>query len=742
MPENRTVFIPSGGSFYHPPLERFLPPLPTGVVSTWLEANTQPGDLIIDPLGANPLLALEAAHQGRRVLFSRNNPILWLILEVMASAPAADEVQNAINKLLLTRQGDQRLDELLESLYTTPCAECGQLIQADGFIWEQGASQPAQRVYQCPHCGDQGERPVILHDLDNLRRIGEPGLHQARALHRVMQSGDYERESIANALACYLPRAVFVVMTMINRLDGLDLSKTARQLVQAALVCVFDDATSLWHWPPKSHRILQLGPPARFLEKNLWLTINSCASLWQIFGRGIPVSYWPNLPDSEGGICLYQRKLAENEHLFAGQQPRAIITVFPRPNQAFWTLSALWSGWLWGRKAVAPMRSALSRRGYNWHWFSQAISSTMSRISGRPDSPDLAFGLLPQLAPNLYMGMLAGMHASGMRLEGAAVRLEAELAQCEWQAGGISAENPEMDFAEAISGFFRQRGEPADFQTILVHCLTQMALNSGLPGGTGAIDEGLFRYAQDKVAGILDDTHFAQVFKPSVSGPSRWWLADDRNCQPPLSERVEEKIRRLLLDRGSLDLLEMEKAVCSQFPGPLTPEEELIHICLESYASPSNSNPLLYKLMPSETTVARQQVLVEIEGILVSQGESFNFRVNSEDSKVSWVDSNGMVTMCYHLTITAAICQTVMTQGNADEVRHIIVFPGSRSRLLEYRLRQDPRLVEALESSWQFLKFRYLRWMVTRESLDLKLWTSLLGGDPPAWDPPKQLQFF
>ena len=146
--------------------------------------------------------------------------------------------------------------------------------------------------------------------------------------------------------------------------------------------------------------------------------------------------------------------------------------------------------------------------------------------------------------------------------------------------------------------------------------------------------------------------------------------------------------------------------------------------------------------MSGETTAARQNDLDEITGMLVSHGQSFGFQVNSEDSRISWLDADGTLKLCYHLTITAAICQIVLSRIGTGEVKQIIVFPGSRSRLLEYRLRNDPRLAEALESGWQFLKFRYLRWMVTRENLDLKLWTSLLGGDPPAWDPPKQLQFF
>ena len=39
----------------------------------------------------------------------------------------------------------------------------------------------------------------------------------------------------------------------------------------------------------------------------------------------------------------------------------AALAVLPRPNQAYWTLSAMWSGWLWGIEAVAPLHSALER---------------------------------------------------------------------------------------------------------------------------------------------------------------------------------------------------------------------------------------------------------------------------------------------------------------------------------------------------------------------------------------------
>jgi len=151
---------------------------------------------------------------------------------------------------------------------------------------------------------------------------------------------------------------------------------------------------------------------------------------------------------------------------------------------------------------------------------------------------------------------------------------------------------------------------------------------------------------------------------------------------------------------------------------------------------------LLFKLLKNETLQARQKDVDEIKEILVRQGQSFDFKVERDDQCIHWIAANGQTIMRYHITITAGITPIIFPQGESDEAKNIIVFPASRSRLIEYRLRQDPRLSEALESGWQFLKFRYLRWMITRENLDFRLWTSLLGGDPPAWDPPKQLQFF
>lgn len=699
--------------------------------------------MVVDPLGANPLSAIEIASANRLIFFSRNNPILWLLLEVLASAPIGEDFTAVLNKLMLTRRDGQTLDDHLASLYMTPCMECGRMISVDGYIWDHGSKYPTGKYYHCTYCQDHGERPVQGFDIENLQKLGNLGLHRARAFQRVLRAGDYERSSINNALNCYLPRSLYVIMTLINRLDGMDLTKTERRLLQALLLCVFDDGTSLWHWPEKKHRYLQLSVPSRFFEKNLWKSINTSQELWLIFKHQIPVSYWPKKPGRDGGICLYQRRLAEKHEIFSDEEIAAVTILFPRPNQAFWTLSALWSGWLWGQKAVAPMRSALARRHYNWHWYSQAVHATVSRVVKRSTQPMQAFGIMPQISANHYFGMLTGMHAAGMQLSGAAIKMGEEIAQCSWLR---KEENKKLTIDINISAmlvdFFNDIGEPVDFDRICFYVFTEYARAGLMPLEIKEVEDTLFRELQEKISASLVNEKYFQKLIVSSTGGSLWWVIDDREVKLPLSERVEQFVRQSLQNKKYISVNEIKEKIYAEFPGPLIPDEQLIHLCLESYADPHMADQSVFALADGETEEARGKDISEIKLMLKNRGERFGLRVLVDDTRVIWIRESAEVLIQYDIIPTAGLVKVVAGVPDQSAGRKIIVFPGSRSRLIEYRLRKDPRLAETIEKSWQFLKFRYLRWMDRRENLTLESWIDLLGGDPPAWDPPKQLKIF
>ena len=740
MADNNFTYSAAGKGFYHPPLDRFIPTLPVGAAQEWLEKHTSAGSLIIDPLGANPMLAVEAAQSGRRVLVSRNNPILWLILEVIASAPGSDRMRSAISKLLITHRGEEVLESHLKSMYATPCAACGKMIQPAGFIWEKGGEVPSARVYSCPHCGDEGERNLSQHDLDNLNQLGRLGLHRKRAFQRVLHGGEYEQESIETALDCYLPRAIYSVMMVMNTIDGLLLDKKEKRLIQAAALIVFDDANSLWHWPERDQRHLVLSVPTRFLEKNLWLSLESAAERWSISGNPIPVSYWPNIPPQSGGICFYQRRLLDQENFFKGRKPAAAAAVFPRPNQAFWTLSALWSGWLWGRKAVSPMRSALSRRRYDWYWFAQAVQSALAGFSANLQPGLEMFGILPQAAANHFLGMLAGSRSSGFQLQGAAYRESDEIVQAEWRLVEDLTSADDVEMREMVQEYLSLRGEPAGFPEILIHCITQLIMENRIAVDLDQFDDGLFRQIQERITTVLADNHFAMAFTSNRPGGSRWWLLDSRAVSQPLSERVEERVQKILLEQKNISPADLDHMVCGDFPGSQTPEHELVKTCLKSYADPESGSPQRYTLRSEESTSAREEDLRELSDILVRCGRDFGLKVTDLEKGIHWSDPAGKTAFEYIFSINSPNLKTFQGSTPDGKITRVIVFPGSRSRLIDFRLRSDPRLASLIEGSWHFLKFRYLRWMADRENLTLEIWEELLDGDPPLWNPPTQIQ--
>ncbi len=740
MVKNDLPYLPSFSGFYDPPLGRFLPALPKGVISQWLEENTKPGDLVMDPLGANPLSAVEAARTSRRVLFARNNPILWLMLEAIASAPSDTALRGIVNKLLLSRHLDETLDRHLQSIYETTCNLCGKKLQPLGYVWEKDGELPVAKVYACPHCGDSGEKPVSEFDIQNLGRLGKISLHRTRASQRVMQGGDYEKESIETALDCYLPRAIYITMLLVNRLEGLELDKSERLLLQAILVSVFDDGTSLWHWPEKDRRQLQLSVPSHFIEKNLWISLNTAPEVWKQDGEVVPVSYWPNLPPIDGGICLYQRRLADQKSLLENEKPKALISIFPRPNQAFWTLSALWSGWLWGRKGAIAMRSALSRRRYDWDWFAQAI-----RASFQPLEPGLIqgtkiFGLFPQYTPNFYLGLQTGINMAGFNASGAASRSADDLIQCQWVLNSGSPLSENLNLRSLIEDFFNDRGEPANYLEIIMHCLTELSLLGKLPETSSVVSESLFSEIQNETTAILRDGQFLQSFNSGQTGGSQWWLCDPKQAQIPLSEQVEAAIRNILLKKDPVIKHNLEKQICSQYRGSLTPPAELIKLCLESYADPIVKAIHHYLLHPDEDLKKRNLDLIEMRSLISRCAEKLRINEKSNEGSIVWKTQGNLISYRFFIIDSCSISKIIQETLSDEGVNNVILFPGSRSRLLAYRLKHDPRLEAAAEQNWYFVKFRTFRRLAQQENLTLDLWKEILVSDPPLWDPPLQFQ--
>jgi hypothetical protein len=466
-------YIPGTLAAKPEPLSRYLPPVPDGVISSYLRKNVPHGSWILEPFGASPRIALEAARAGYRVLVTANNPITRFLLEMMADPPKAEELKVALAELSASYVGNERTEPHIRSLYNTYCTRCGQIVSADYYIWEHGNPSPYMRSYSCPNCGDSGEYPCTPYDAELSSKFTSSGLHKARALERVVASNDQDRIHVEQALSVYIPRALYALITIINKIGGLNISPFGQKHLNALLLYAFDQANAMWKFPFQKERRRQLTIPRHFKENNVWYALEQGINVWSTdntvgLNEAIAVTTWPEVPPPTGGICIYEGRFITLADSLKDVNIRSVCTTLPRPNQAFWTLSALWAGWLWGREAVGVFKSVLRRQRYDWTWHTTALSSVYKQLvnSLKPDTAIL--GLIAEAEPGFIGAALVAASVAGCRLKSMAIRAEEGQAQIIWNCENYQELTPNNSLITQIAiqsakSYLEKRAEPTSY---------------------------------------------------------------------------------------------------------------------------------------------------------------------------------------------------------------------------------------------------------------------------------------
>ena len=455
------------------PLSSYLPQIPDKIISNWLDKNVPKGSFILDPFGASPHLAVEVARAGYRLLVTANNPITRFLLEMESNPPKEEELKSALAELAASYKADDRMEPHIRSLYNTRCSRCGQIISADTFYWEHGDTSPYMRIYTCPYCGDTGERPCTSYDAEVASQFSSSGLHKARALERVVAASDQDRIHVEQALSVYTPRALYALITIVNKIEGLNISPVSQKHLAALLLHSFDYGNAMWRVTGSRERRRQLSIPRHYRENNIWMCLEQGIDLWShktdISNDPVaPVTIWPEVPPINGGICIYEGRLVSIVDSIASLNINAVCAALPRPNQAFWTLSALWAGWLWGREAVGLFKNVLHRQRYDWGWHTTALSSVFKQLTNILDPSTPILGLMSEVEPGFIGAALVAAAISGCGLQGIAIRPEEEQAQIVWK----TQEKPQatqnylslIDLGiQSAKQYMESRGEPTSY---------------------------------------------------------------------------------------------------------------------------------------------------------------------------------------------------------------------------------------------------------------------------------------
>ena len=732
---NPQPYIPGFKPAEAGPLSRFLPALEDGVISGWLSHLDSAGSWLLDPFGFSPKLTLEAARSGFRVLVTANNPITRFLLEIFANPPPESEFIAALADLGAVKKGDERLELHLQSLYLTKCEKCEKQINAQAFLWRKNESVPYAKIYHCIHCSDSGERAADDADKENARRIAATDtLHRTRLFERVVALKDEDRFYAEEAIEHYQPRPLYFIGTILNRLDGLTLSPIRKRALTALLLLAFDAGNTLWVHPAGRPRPKQLSTPNQFREENLWTMLERGVGLFAGSGSPVPFEAWPKKIPETGGIVIYEGRLKELAHEVKREIPiAAVIGSIPRPNQAFWTLSALWAGWLWGREAVEPYKVALRRRRYDWAWNATALYAMFSHLNELLADGVPAFGILPEPEAPFMTSALTAAQAAGFVLESVALRTEHDPAQILWKSGSKPKPAPmEIDvIRNAMREFLSARGEPAGYLYVHTAGLAALAEGRALKQDGDEWDLAMRKTQNAMEQALKEDAAFAHYSSGEGVDTGMWGLKsvvpDEIMNLPPggikesLSDKVEVAIVTYLQKHPEAIYIEVEEELNRQFTGLMTPSKGLLYAVLNSYAEKDGGT---YNLRVEDYAPKRREELQQIFSLLEEIGKRLDYVSKRENQVLTWFEK-GKPARRFFVLASALIHRSL---EGADE-RTVIVIPGGRAALAAYKQDRDPSLKEGLKK-YPLVKYRTLRSLLEMSILTRKTFEEQVASDP------------
>jgi hypothetical protein len=202
---------------------------------------------------------------------------------------------------------------------------------------------------------------------------------------------------------------------------------------------------------------------------------------------------------------------------------------------------------------------------------------------------------------------------------------------------------------------------------------------------------------------------------------------------------VEIELVRYLIAHSDVSLVEIYNNLYLKFPGLHTPNAELIQICLESYGEEIAPGSGTWHIHPQNTPQARRIDLRNITTQISDIGRTLGYQVEG-DQPIIWRDETIGLVYAWYATVSAVIAEMVFKRSHPPG-RSIIALPGGRSNLVAFKLQHDPRLRQAVEEGWRFVKFRQVRWLGQNPVLDREALDPLLAQDALTYELPQMRLF-
>jgi hypothetical protein len=731
--------LPVGYLHSHPlPLGRFLPPVDEGVITQVIKRYVPEGGLIFDPFGASPMVALESAREGYPVIVAANNPINRFILQKTLQPFSQGRLQAALAQIAAIPKDDSRMEIVLLDLYRSECNRCGQVVIVEYFVWDKELGGPTHKVYTCDHCAFTGEASATEEDWNRAADYSRKGLQHAIALEQVAPSGDTYRQHAEAALGVYPGRAIYALVTLLNKVNQGNYDDITLSAIRALLISTFDAGNAMWSYPEGRPRPRQLIASARFKENNLWRALERAVDIWALSSDEIAVAEWRAgdriIPGQVTIAACAAREVAET---LGKGQIAALISVPPRPNQAYWSLSALWTAWLWGREAASSIKVALRRRRYDWTWHAGALRTVLSGIVEYLEEETPGVIYIPEAEPGFLEAAFTGFDASGFALNGRAFRAGEEQAFLQWSFP--ASEPPAWDenigrqlvnqtIRESVIGV----GEPVPYAILHAGAWSVLAKERMIASAMQSEKRQALQRMNDWIEEELGTSaQWEHLTKGVEIESGSYWFAHPTPSEDPLFDRVERMVLGLLRTVYTVGEVELDGRVCEAFPGISTPDRRLVLACLHSYAQRRGDG--LWTLRPEDYEEARMADCDEVIELLGKLGRTLGYSVPS-DEPLRWITMEGSTAFTFRVSEMASWGWEHM---DPDESNLTMVIPGGRSALVAEKARRDPRVREWMHTPGRVIKFRHVRRLASESNLTLGNLAERIAIDPPERQDPQ-----
>jgi hypothetical protein len=711
-------FIPSDSA----PRLRVLPTafnaVPPAVARAAIEAHTQPGDVILDPF-ASGLGVLQAALElGRKVIAASFNPINALAIRATLWPADARSAFTHLEDVLKTAH---RLNENILKLYTANCPTCGKAALAQHFLWDRERMQPIEKHVFCQVCGENAG-PVEDEDFKELKKLDARGLPFWLLHGRVIDRTHEDADRVSDVLDAYTPRAQAALIDILLKFESL--SEEHRSALRPALLATLDACTSL-HTPDEARYPSGLKPPARFIERNVWLELERQVSLRPAVPLSLPrVATIDELFASEtAAVCLLVLPARELVKRLPEKSIPLIVTHPPLPRPGFWSLSAVWSAWLWGKQSslVDHLLPLLSRKRTSWDWQWRAIGSALKVLN--PAHCDDARVVMSFPAEEAIL--------DSVNLAAAYAQLHVESIACDPLDGvrgtwRVAQDGILRGQVNNLPYILEDRAEPTH-ELVLRAGLLEAWGQSSLLAEIAAQSEG----EQTPLAVLRGKIDQAWSALREIE-PHRWWPKLPPVLSRPLADRVEERARDLLHAQAEWHGDDLLHQIYRDFPGILTPDRALVATTIHSYAE--DIHFVRIQLRAEDQAEAREAEVDEVCQLLRHIGEQLMLEVsavtNEGQRSIVWSTSGETI---YHFVVQATAEILPLLQDSSG----VLVIPGGRATLLQHKLARDARL---RGTQWQVLKFSSLRRAAQQSDLSLATFPLAFGLEPPIEQPAMQIQ--